>query len=132
MIKYVAPALTALHNAKEIDVESCIKLYDSLTKSGLDGIAVFGTSGEFPHISLAEKKRLIKAATPHIKGKAEYIVGAGSMNIDETVEFSNYSFENGADAVILVGPYYYGLSDEAVFNYFSKAASEIKGNIYMY
>ncbi|GHT77487.1 dihydrodipicolinate synthase family protein [Bacteroidia bacterium] len=132
MIKYVAPALTALHNANEIDIESCTRLYDSLVVNGLDGIAVFGTSGEFPHLSLPEKKKLIKAAAPHIKGKAEYIVGTGSMDIKETIDLSNFAFENGADAVIIVGPYYYGLSDDSIFDWFSKAASEIKGNIYLY
>jgi 4-hydroxy-tetrahydrodipicolinate synthase len=132
MIKYVAPALTALHNATEIDIDSCLKLYDNLVENGIDGIAVFGTSGEFPHIALSEKKKLIKAAAPHIQNKAEYIVGTGSMDIKETIDLSNFSFENGADAVIIVGPYYYGLSDESIFDWFSKAASEIKGNIYLY
>ena len=132
MIKYVAPTLTALHNANEIDIESCLKLYHYLIENGMDGLAVFGTSGEFPHISLPEKKKLIKAASPVIKNKAEYIVGTGTMNIDETVELSNFAFENGADAVIIVSPFYYGLSDDSVFAYYSKAASEIKGNIYLY
>jgi 4-hydroxy-tetrahydrodipicolinate synthase len=132
MIKYVAPTLTALHNATEIDIESCLKLYDYLVENGLDGLAVFGTSGEFPHLPLAEKKKLIKAAAPHIKNKAEYIVGTGSMDIKETIELSNFSIENGADAVIIVGPYYYGLSDDSIFDYYSKAASEIQGNIYIY
>ena len=132
MVKYIAPVLTALHNEKEVDVESCLKLYDYLIKNGIDGIAVFGTSGEFPHIATAEKKKLIKAAAPVIKGKAEYVVGTGTMNIDETIELSNYSFENGADAVIIVSPFYYGLSDDSIFAYYSKAASEIKGNIYLY
>jgi 4-hydroxy-tetrahydrodipicolinate synthase len=132
MIKYVAPTLTALHNANEIDIESCLKLFDNLVENGLDGLAVFGTSGEFPHLPIAEKKKLIKAATPHIKNKAEYVVGTGSMDIKETIDLSNFSFENGADAVIIVGPYYYGLSDDSIFDYYSKAASEIQGNIYLY
>ncbi|MDR3252842.1 MAG: dihydrodipicolinate synthase family protein [Tannerella sp.] len=131
-VKYVAPVLTALHNEREIDAESCLRLYDHLINSGLDGIAVFGTSGEFPHIALPEKKKLIKAAAPVIKGRAEYVVGTGSMDVDETVELSNYAFDNGADTVIIVGPYYYGLSDDGVFEYFSRAADRIQGNIYLY
>jgi 4-hydroxy-tetrahydrodipicolinate synthase len=132
MVKYVAPVLTALHNESEVDVESCLRLYDHLIKNGLDGIAVFGTSGEFPHLPLAEKKKLIKAAGPVIKNRAEYIVGTGSMNVNETIELSNYAFENGADTVIIVSPFYFGLSDDSIFEYYSKAASEIKGNIYLY
>jgi len=132
MIKYISPALTALHSETEIDIDSCLKLYDHLIKNGMDGLIVFGTSGEFPHISLAEKKKLIVAAAPAIKNKVEYIVGTGTMNIEETIELSNFSFEQGADSVIIISPYYYGLSDEGIFNYFSRAASEIKGNIYLY
>jgi 4-hydroxy-tetrahydrodipicolinate synthase len=132
MIKYIAPVLTALHHEKEIDIDSCLNLYDHLIKNGMDGLAVFGTSGEFPHISLAEKKKLIKAATPVIKDKVEYIVGTGTMNREETIELSNFSFENGADAVMIVSPFYYGLSDESIFAYYSKVADEVKGNIYLY
>jgi 4-hydroxy-tetrahydrodipicolinate synthase len=98
----------------------------------MDGLAVFGTSGEFPHLSLTEKKKLIKAASPVIRNRAEYIVGTGSMDITETIELSNFAFENGADSVIIVSPFYYGLSDDSIFDYYSKAAEEIKGNIYLY
>lgn len=132
MIKYVAPVLTAFHSEQEIDVESCLRLYDHLINNEIDGLAVFGTSGEFPHISIEEKKRLIKAAAPVIKGRAEFIVGTGSMNVDETIEMSNFSFEQGADTVIIVGPYYYGLSDDSIFEYYSRVASKVKGNIYLY
>jgi 4-hydroxy-tetrahydrodipicolinate synthase len=132
MIKYIAPTLTALHNAKEIDVESCLKLYDYLIENKIDGVAVFGTSGEFPHISLAEKKKLIKAAAPQIKNRAEYVVGTGTMNADETIELSCFAFESGADAVIVVSPYYYGMTGDSIFEYYSKVASEVKGNIYLY
>ncbi|MDR1561583.1 MAG: dihydrodipicolinate synthase family protein [Dysgonamonadaceae bacterium] len=132
MIKYVAPALTCLRNEREIDVDSCLKLYDHLIGNGLDGIAVFGTSGEFPNIPLPEKKRLIRAAATVIKGKAEYIVGTGSMDVNETIELSNYSFEEGADTVIIVSPFYYGLSEDSVFEYYARAARGIKGNIYLY
>ncbi|MDR1762397.1 MAG: dihydrodipicolinate synthase family protein [Dysgonamonadaceae bacterium] len=132
MIKYVAPVLTALRNEREIDVEACLRLYAHLIKNGIDGIAVFGTSGEFPHLPLPEKKKLITAAAPVIKGKAEYIVGTGSMNADETVELSRFAFEQGADTVIVVGPYYYGLSDDSIFEYFSRVAANIPGNMYLY
>ena len=132
MIKYVAPTLTALRNENEVDIESCLKLYSYLIDNGMDGLAVFGTSGEFPHISEAEKKRLIKAASPVIKNRAEFIVGTGTMNLDETVELSNFAFDNGADAVIIVSPFYYGLSADSVFEYYSAAATRIAGNIYLY
>jgi 4-hydroxy-tetrahydrodipicolinate synthase len=132
MIKYVAPTLTALHNAREIDIESCLKLYSHLIDNGIDGIAVFGTSGEFPHIAPAEKKKLIKAAAPQIKNRAEYIVGTGTMNADETIELSCFAFDSGADAVIVVSPYYYGMTDDSIFEYYSKVASEVKGNVYLY
>jgi 4-hydroxy-tetrahydrodipicolinate synthase len=132
MIKYVAPVLTALRSEKEVDTESCLRLYDHLIKNGLDGIVVFGTSGEFPHLPLEEKKKLIKTAGPVIKNRAEYIVGTGSMDVNETIELSNYAHENGADAVMIVSPFYYGLSDDSVFEYYTKVASEVKTNIYLY
>ncbi|MDR1897675.1 MAG: dihydrodipicolinate synthase family protein [Prevotellaceae bacterium] len=132
MIKYIAPTLTALHSADEIDIESCLKLYDYLIANNIDGIAVFGTSGEFPHIPLTEKKKLIKAASTQITSGTEYVVGTGTMNANETIALSDFAFENGADAVIVVSPYYYGMSDDSIFTYYSKVASEVKGNIYLY
>ncbi|MDR2287465.1 MAG: dihydrodipicolinate synthase family protein [Prevotellaceae bacterium] len=132
MIKYVAPTLTALHSASEIDIESCQKLYNYLIENHIDGIAIFGTSGEFPHIPLSEKKKLIKAAASQIKHRADYVVGTGTMNAHETIELSEYAFDSGADAVIIVSPYYYGMTADSVFEYYSKVASQVKGNIYLY
>ncbi|GHV41619.1 hypothetical protein FACS1894179_09860 [Bacteroidia bacterium] len=42
------------------------------------------------------------------------------MDIQETIDLSNFAFENGADTVIIVGPYYYGLSDDSILTGFQK------------
>ncbi|MDR0816778.1 MAG: dihydrodipicolinate synthase family protein [Desulfovibrio sp.] len=132
MIKYITPTLTALHNDHEIDVDSCLKLYDNLIANEIDGVAIFGSSGEFPHIALSEKKKLVKAAVPYINKRMQCLIGTGGLCASECIELSNYALEQGADGVMAVSPYYFVLSDESIVSFFSKVATEVKGAIYIY
>lgn len=131
-MKYITPALTALKNENEIDVESCLRHYDFLISEGIDGVAVFGSSGEFPHLPLEERKKLIKAAVEHIGHRMQVLIGTGEMRAEDCIGLSNYALEQGADGVMVVGPYYFALSDADVTRYYSRVASEVKGKIYIY
>ena len=72
-MKYITPTLTALKSKTEIDVQSCLKHYDFLINAGIDGVAIFGSSGEFPHLSVEERKNLISAAIKHIDRRMPFL-----------------------------------------------------------
>lgn len=132
MMKYITPTLTALKSKTEIDVQSCLKHYDFLINAGIDGVAIFGSSGEFPHLAVEERKSLISAAIKHIDRRMQVLIGTGDMRVEECVAMSNFAFEQGADGVMVVGPWYFALTDADVMSYFGAVAEQVRGKVYIY
>lgn len=130
--KYLTPAVTAFDKDGNPDYESLKNLYDYIIKGGVDGILVLGSIGEFFSIPKEMKKALIHFAVNYINKRTEVIIGTTSMDINETIELSKYALNEGADAVIVVPPYYFTLTDESIYEYFDKIAASINGNMYLY
>lgn len=131
-INYITPAVTPLLPDGEIDLASSRKLYLHLLEGGVDGILILGSIGEFFGLRMEQKKALIRCAGETIQGRCKLLVGTTSMVYDEIVELSNYGLEQGADAVVIIPPYYFHFTDESVFEYYDMLAKEIHGNIYLY
>lgn len=130
--KYITPAVTAFDKNGEIDYESLKKLYDHVIAGGIDGILILGSIGEFFAIPKKMKEELIRFAVKYINKRIELIVGTTSMDTAETIELSRYALNEGADAVIVIPPYYFALNDDSVEEYFDRIADSIDGNMYMY
>lgn len=89
-----------------------------LERNGVAGIVPLGTTGESASLGLGERERVLDAVLAE-KGDLFVIAGTGSSALTETITFSRYALEQGADAVLLLPPFYFkGLSDEGVLSYF--------------
>lgn len=130
--KYLTPVITAFNKEREIDIEGNKEIWEHLINGGVDGIVLLGSTGEFFNMSMLQKKELIKLAAEHINKRIPLFVGTGSMNIEETIELSNYALNLGADGVMIIGPYYFPVNDRDLENFYSKLAININGNIYLY
>lgn len=130
--KYLTPVITAFNKEREIDIEGNKEIWEHLINGGVDGIVLLGSTGEFFNMSMLQKKELIKVAIEHINKRIPLFVGTGSMNIEETIELSNYALNLGADGVMIIGPYYFPVNDRDLENFYSKLAININGNIYLY
>ena len=87
-----------------VDLDEAARLARWLTEHGSDGVVVAGTTGEAPVLSDAEKLDLWRAVSEAITGPT--IAGTGSNDTHHTVELTARAAEVGADAVLVVGPYY--------------------------
>lgn len=130
--KYLTPAVTAFDKDGNLDYESLKNLYDHIINGGIDGILVLGSIGEFFSMPKKLKEDLISFAVKYINKRTELIIGTTSMDINETIELSRYALEEGADAIIVIPPYYFALTDESVEEYYDKIAASINGNMYLY
>lgn len=90
----------------EVDEEALRKLIQFCLKKGVDGIVPCGTTGESPTLSFEEHKLVIKIAIEETKGKAPVIAGTGSNNTSEAEELTIYARDVGADAALVITPYY--------------------------
>jgi len=131
-INYITPAVTPLLPNGELDLGSSQRLYQHLVTGGVDGILILGSIGEFFGLRMEQKRALIPCAKEAIQGRCKLIVGTTSMVFDEIVELSNYALEQGADAVMIIPPYYFHFKDESVYEYYDALAREIRGDIYLY
>lgn len=130
--KFLAPVITAFNKDREIDIEGNKQVWEHLINGGVNGIVLFGSTGEFYNISMTQKKKLIKLAIEYIDKRISLFVGTGSMNMQETIELSNYALDSGADGVMIIGPYYFPINDRDLESFYSKLAKNINGNIYLY
>lgn len=131
-IHYITPAVTPMGPDGKIDLASCEALYEHLIAGGVDGVLVFGSIGEFFGFSVAEKRALIAFAARRLAGRTRFIAGTTSLVYDEIVELSRFALEQGADAVIVIPPYYFHFDDASVYDYYARLAADIPGPLYLY
>ena len=107
-----APALvTPFTGAGEVDEDAFRRLIDfnldgGPEYGGVEALVVLGTTGENPTVSHAERQRLVDLALEHTAGRVPVVVGTGTNNTAQSVTFSKEAADAGADALLVVGPYY--------------------------
>ncbi len=103
-------ALITPFNRNAVDEEGLNRLIDFQIENGITGILAVGTTGESPVLSWEEHNKVIEIVAKKTKGKCLCIAGAGSNNTKEAIVATEHAVKAGADAVLLVDPYYNGPS----------------------
>jgi 4-hydroxy-tetrahydrodipicolinate synthase len=93
-----------------VDYEGLKKLAEFQIQNGITGIVAVGTTGESPVLSWDEHNKVIEAIAKKTKDRCICIAGTGSNNTAESLEATKHAAEVGADAILLVDPYYNGPS----------------------
>jgi len=93
-----------------VDYEGIEKLVDFQIANGITGILAVGTTGESPVLGWEEHNRTVEKIAEETKGKCFCIAGAGSNNFSEAFEGAMHAVKRGADAILIVDPYYNGPS----------------------
>ena len=89
---------------------------------GSSGVVPVGTTGESPTLSHDEHRQVVKACIDVAKGKVPVIAGAGSNNTVEAVELARFAQGAGADAVLVVTPYYNKPTQRGLYEHFAAVA----------
>ena len=95
-------------------------------ENGTQGLVPVGTTGESPTLSHAEHKRVVEVCISEAKGRVPVLAGAGSNCTAEAVELARHAEEAGADAVLVVTPYYNKPTQEGLYEHF-KAVNDAIG-----
>jgi 4-hydroxy-tetrahydrodipicolinate synthase len=109
----------------DIDYPAFDKLLDWHVASGTDAVVVVGTTGESPTLTMEEHCEVIARCVRTIKGRIPVIAGTGSNSTDEAIYYTRAAKELGADACLLVTPYYNKPSQEGLYQHFRKIAEEV-------
>lgn len=103
-------ALITPLSSHSVDEEGLSRLVAFQMGNGIAGIVAVGTTGESPTLTWEEHNRVTEQIARHIKGRGTCIAGTGSNNTEETLSATEQCVRAGADAVLLVDPYYNGPS----------------------
>jgi 4-hydroxy-tetrahydrodipicolinate synthase len=112
-----------MKDSGEVDYDGFRRLIEFQISEGIDGIVPLGTTGETPTLDETEEEPLIKIAVETAKGKIPVIVGTGSNDTKHMKLYTERAKRLGADAALVVTPYYNKPNDEGLIRHFEVAAS---------
>lgn len=114
----VATVTPFTEGGREVDLDWIPTHLEYLRKNGADAVLITGTNGEGPSLSLAERRSIIDTVLAN-RGGLGVMVDTGCSALPDTIEISQYALDQGADAVLIVPPFYFkGLSDEGLIEYY--------------
>ncbi len=108
-----------------VDEGALERLVEYQISNGIDGLVPCGTTGESPTLSHAEHDRVIDLTVRYAKGRVPVIAGTGSNATSEAVRLSKHAEDHGADAVLLVNPYYNKPTQKGLYLHFKTIANAV-------
>ena len=116
----------------ELDFEAWDRLLDWHVAEGSDGIVVCGTSGESATVTLSEAVELTRRAVARIGGRVPVIAGSGTNDTARSIERTRELVAAGADAVLVVTPYYNRPTQDGLFQHFTAIADDSSVPVILY
>lgn len=132
MFKGSIVALVTPFTEEGIDLKSVASLVDMHLQSGTAGIVAAGTTGEAPTLTAEEFFRLVKAIKDECAGKIPVIAGVGTNSTVRTIERAKAAAEAGADALLVVSPYYNKPTQEGLARHFEAVAGATQLPLVLY
>jgi 4-hydroxy-tetrahydrodipicolinate synthase len=130
--KGVITALVTPFSEAGLDEPAFQRLVERQIAGGVHGLVPVGTTGETSTLTHEEHKRVVSLCVEVTKGRVPVIAGAGSNSTAEAVEFVRHAEEAGADAVLVVTPYYNRPSQEGLFRHYETVARATALPVFVY
>lgn len=127
----IAAVVTPFKNGG-VDETGLRSLIDFQIANGTSGIVPCGTTGESPTLSHEEHERVVEVAIEQTAGRVPVIAGTGSNCTDEAISLTRHAKKAGADASLLISPYYNKPTQEGLYRHFEKIAATVDIPIIIY
>lgn len=115
-----------------IDLDALARFLDWQLESGVPGLIVLGTTGEFLTVTDEERTQLVAATVDHVAGRIPVLVGSMNASTANAVRYSREAQELGADGLMIVPPYYYTPTEDEIFGYYRAIAEAVTLPIMLY
>jgi len=123
--------VTPFKNGK-IDEDALKKLIEFQIENGTHGIVPCGTTGESPTLSHEEHEYVIELTVKAVKKRVPVVAGTGSNSTKEAIRLTRFAEQIGADAALLVVPYYNKPTQEGLYLHFKQIASQVRIPLILY
>jgi 4-hydroxy-tetrahydrodipicolinate synthase len=133
MFEGLMPAMvTPFDERGELDLAAAEAVVERLIEAGVSGISPLGSTGEASHLTADERRRFAEEVVRIVAGQVPVVVGVGFSGTRETVELARHAQEAGADAVLVVSPFYWKVGEEGLFRHFATVAEAVDIPVVVY
>ena len=124
--------ITPMRQDGSVDGKAFQELVEWQIAEGTEGLVPVGTTGESPTLNNDEHKRVVEMCVEVAKGRVPVIAGAGSNSTAEAIDFAIHAKKAGADATLVVTPYYNQPTQEGMFLHYSAIADAVDLPMFIY
>ncbi len=128
----IVPMVTPFTDAQEFDEKTFRELVEWQIDSGSHGISCTGTTGEPSSLSIEEREYLLEVTVNAVRHRVPTVLGTGSTNFDETIRLTKLAEKLGADAALVIVPYYCKPSQEGLYQHFYLVAGAVNIPVIIY
>ncbi|WP_431300239.1 dihydrodipicolinate synthase family protein [Tabrizicola sp. BL-A-41-H6] len=129
---YTVTVTPFTEGGKAIDYPAWARFLDWQLESGVPGIIILGTTGEFLTLTDDERGAFVEATVKHIRGRIPVMVGTMNAYTPNAVRYSRQAQDLGADGLMIIPPYYYTPTDDEIFNYYKAICEAMDLPIMLY
>lgn len=120
----IAPLITPFTDDGALDSESLRRLVEWQIRAGTHGISIGGSTGEPSSQTIDERIQAIEIVAEAIGGRVPFIAGTGSAKLDETLTLTAAAERAGADAALVITPYYARPTQQALYEWYERVAGD--------
>ena len=128
----VTPRVTPFDEKGAIDRCALRKLIDHLVSGGVKGIFLMGTTGEGASMTVEMQHELITLAVEYTAGRTAVLVHVADSCLERSIDLANFAAEAGVNYAVSALPYYFSLTQEEIFDYYTRLADAIKLPLFLY
>ena len=128
----MATAMVTPMNGNGVDYESLEKFIEFQIANGINALVAVGTTGESATLSPAERKEVIRFTIDKVAGRVPVIAGTGTNNTAHAINFSVDACKDGADALLVVTPYYNKATQNGLLAHYAAIADAVDKPIILY
>jgi len=124
--------ITPFDEKGKVDEEGLRGNIEFQLENGVDGVVPVGTTGESATLSEEEHKRVVEITIDQVNGRALVLAGTGSNNTAEAIDYTRHAKDAGADAALMISPYYNKPTQEGIYQHYKKVAESVDIPIILY
>ena len=132
IFKGMATAMVTPMTPHGVDYDTLGRFIEFQIESGINALVAVGTTGESATLSPEERKEVIRFTVKQVNGRVPVIAGTGTNNTEHVLEFTKSACGDGADAVLVVTPYYNKATQKGLINHYTAVADASEKPVILY
>lgn len=132
VFKGIATAMITPMTSTGVDYDTLARFIEFQIENGINALVAVGTTGESATLTPEERKAVIRFTVKQVNGRVPVIAGTGTNNTEHVLDFTRCACDDGADAVLVVTPYYNKATQGGLFTHYTTVADAAQKPVILY